>query len=135
MDDGAEKWHYNGIRRRDGVVVPPIPDKKKGGRITAGTVPLYSPTPVLPAINTVSNQVSVPLTGSTAQIVTVSAQSDGIVSPSSPILKAQLSAPLRPSPPPPQPVVRGTQVRNCFFLDITLSLCTKSVIITQRFSD
>ncbi|XP_042891445.1 AT-rich interactive domain-containing protein 2-like [Penaeus japonicus] len=109
VDDGAEKWHYNGIRRRDGVVVPPIPDKKKGGRITAGTVPLYSPTPVLPAINTVSNQVSVPLTGSTAQIVTVSAQSDGIVSPSSPILKAQLSAPLRPSPPPPQPVVRGTQ--------------------------
>ncbi|XP_063609174.1 AT-rich interactive domain-containing protein 2-like isoform X1 [Penaeus indicus] len=109
VDDGAEKWHYNGIRRRDGVVVPPVPDKKKGGRITTGTVPMYSPTPVLPAINTVGNQVSVPLTGSTAQIVTVSAQSDGIVSPSSPILKAQLSAPLRPSPPPPQPVVRGTQ--------------------------
>ncbi|XP_037778058.1 AT-rich interactive domain-containing protein 2-like isoform X4 [Penaeus monodon] len=110
VDDGAEKWHYNGIRRRDGVVVPPVPDKKKGGRITTGTVPMYSPTPVLPAINTVGSQVSVPLTGSTAQIVTVSAQSDGIVSPSSPILKAQLSAPLRPSPPPPQPVVRGTQV-------------------------
>nr|XP_027226143.1 AT-rich interactive domain-containing protein 2-like isoform X2 [Penaeus vannamei] len=110
VDDGAEKWHYNGIRRRDGVVVPPVPDKKKGGRITTGTVPMYSPTPVLPAINTVGNQVSIPLTGSTAQIVTVSAQSDGIVSPSSPILKAQLSAPLRPSPPPPQPVVRGTQV-------------------------
>ncbi|XP_047468645.1 AT-rich interactive domain-containing protein 2-like isoform X3 [Penaeus chinensis] len=110
VDDGAEKWHYNGIRRRDGVVVPPVPEKKKGGRITTGTVPMYSPTPVLPAINTIGNQVSVPLTGSTAQIVTVSAQSDGIVSPSSPILKAQLSAPLRPSPPPPQPVVRGTQV-------------------------
>ncbi|XP_047468644.1 AT-rich interactive domain-containing protein 2-like isoform X2 [Penaeus chinensis] len=109
VDDGAEKWHYNGIRRRDGVVVPPVPEKKKGGRITTGTVPMYSPTPVLPAINTIGNQVSVPLTGSTAQIVTVSAQSDGIVSPSSPILKAQLSAPLRPSPPPPQPVVRGTQ--------------------------
>lgn len=117
MDDGAEKWHYNGIRRRDGVVVPPVPDKKKGGRITTGTVPMYSPTPVLPAINTVGNQVSIPLTGSTAQIVTVSAQSDGIVSPSSPILKAQLSAPLRPSPPPPQPVVRGTQVRKLFLLE------------------
>ncbi|XP_050715559.1 AT-rich interactive domain-containing protein 2-like isoform X6 [Eriocheir sinensis] len=70
VDAGSEKWHYNGIRRRDGIVMPPLPDKKRGGVRLNNTVPIYTPTPVLPPVNSISAQ-------------------------------AQLSAPLRPSPPPP----------------------------------
>ncbi|KAK8380018.1 hypothetical protein O3P69_016577 [Scylla paramamosain] len=57
VDAGSEKWHYNGIRRRDGIVVPPLPDKKRGMRVN-NSVPVYSPTPVLPPVNSISAQVS-----------------------------------------------------------------------------
>ncbi|XP_045616328.1 AT-rich interactive domain-containing protein 2 isoform X3 [Procambarus clarkii] len=111
VDEGAEKWHYNGIRRRDGVVVPPMPEKKRGMRINS-TIPVYTPTPVIPAVNTINAQVTEGRTmgsimGSPQLVSATTAQTDGIISPSSPILKAQLSAPLRPSPPPP---VRPPQV-------------------------
>ncbi|KAK8380015.1 hypothetical protein O3P69_016577 [Scylla paramamosain] len=106
VDAGSEKWHYNGIRRRDGIVVPPLPDKKRGMRVN-NSVPVYSPTPVLPPVNSISAQVTsegraVGTIIGTPQLVTTSATpADAVISPSSPILKAQLSAPLRPSPPPP----------------------------------
>ncbi|KAK8380012.1 hypothetical protein O3P69_016577 [Scylla paramamosain] len=62
VDAGSEKWHYNGIRRRDGIVVPPLPDKKRGMRVN-NSVPVYSPTPVLPPVNSISAQaqLSAPL--------------------------------------------------------------------------
>ncbi|XP_042232788.1 AT-rich interactive domain-containing protein 2-like isoform X3 [Homarus americanus] len=102
VDEGAEKWHYNGIRRRDGIVVPPMPEKKKGFRINS-TVPVYTPTPVLPAIKTESSEGRTvgTIVASPQLVSATTVQTDGIISPSSPILKAQLSAPLRPSPPPP----------------------------------
>ncbi|XP_050715558.1 AT-rich interactive domain-containing protein 2-like isoform X5 [Eriocheir sinensis] len=107
VDAGSEKWHYNGIRRRDGIVMPPLPDKKRGGVRLNNTVPIYTPTPVLPPVNSISAQVTsegraVGTIIGAPQLVTTSAPpSDAVISPSSPILKAQLSAPLRPSPPPP----------------------------------
>lgn len=117
VDAGSERWHYNGIRRRDGIVMPPLPDKKRGGggpvRLN-NTVPIYTPTPVLPPVNSISAQVTsegraVGTIIGAPQLVTTSASpSDAVISPSSPILKAQLSAPLRPSPPPP---ARPPQVR------------------------
>ncbi|XP_050715560.1 AT-rich interactive domain-containing protein 2-like isoform X7 [Eriocheir sinensis] len=58
VDAGSEKWHYNGIRRRDGIVMPPLPDKKRGGVRLNNTVPIYTPTPVLPPVNSISAQVS-----------------------------------------------------------------------------
>ncbi|KAK8740948.1 hypothetical protein OTU49_002792, partial [Cherax quadricarinatus] len=111
VDEGSEKWHYNGIRRRDGIVVPPMPDKRKGIRLNSG-IPVYTPTPVIPAVNTINAQVTEGRTlgsilGSPQLVSATTAQTDTIISPSSPILKAQLSAPLRPSPPPP---VRPPQV-------------------------
>ncbi|XP_068209043.1 AT-rich interactive domain-containing protein 2 isoform X6 [Palaemon carinicauda] len=109
VEDGSEKWHYNGIRRRDGIVIPPMPEKKL---VKVAGVPVFTPTPVLNAVNTINTQVSdirinSPIVA-TPQIVTAQAQVEPNASPSSPILKAQLSAPLRPSPPPParQPQVR-----------------------------
>ncbi|XP_068209042.1 AT-rich interactive domain-containing protein 2 isoform X5 [Palaemon carinicauda] len=102
VEDGSEKWHYNGIRRRDGIVIPPMPEKKL---VKVAGVPVFTPTPVLNAVNTINTQVSdirinSPIVA-TPQIVTAQAQVEPNASPSSPILKAQLSAPLRPSPPPP----------------------------------
>ncbi|XP_066987910.1 AT-rich interactive domain-containing protein 2 isoform X4 [Macrobrachium rosenbergii] len=104
VEDGSEKWHYNGIRRRDGIVVPPMPEKKPV-KVGGAAVPVFTPTPVLNTVNTINTQVSdirinSPIVG-TPQIVTAQAQPESNASPSSPILKAQLSAPLRPSPPPP----------------------------------
>ncbi|XP_045616327.1 AT-rich interactive domain-containing protein 2 isoform X2 [Procambarus clarkii] len=122
VDEGAEKWHYNGIRRRDGVVVPPMPEKKRGMRINS-TIPVYTPTPVIPAVNTINAQVTEGRTmgsimGSPQLVSATTAQTDGIISPSSPILKAQLSAPLRPSPPPPvrppQGMVSGTMSQGVY---------------------
>ncbi|XP_068209039.1 AT-rich interactive domain-containing protein 2 isoform X2 [Palaemon carinicauda] len=113
VEDGSEKWHYNGIRRRDGIVIPPMPEKKL---VKVAGVPVFTPTPVLNAVNTINTQVSdirinSPIVA-TPQIVTAQAQVEPNASPSSPILKAQLSAPLRPSPPPParqpQAMVSGT---------------------------
>ncbi|XP_066987909.1 AT-rich interactive domain-containing protein 2 isoform X3 [Macrobrachium rosenbergii] len=115
VEDGSEKWHYNGIRRRDGIVVPPMPEKKPV-KVGGAAVPVFTPTPVLNTVNTINTQVSdirinSPIVG-TPQIVTAQAQPESNASPSSPILKAQLSAPLRPSPPPParqpQAMVSGT---------------------------
>ncbi|XP_064104669.1 AT-rich interactive domain-containing protein 2-like isoform X1 [Macrobrachium nipponense] len=115
VEDGSEKWHYNGIRRRDGIVVPPMPEKKPV-KVAGAAVPVFTPTPVLNTVSTINTQVSdirinSPIVG-TPQIVTAQAQPESNVSPSSPILKAQLSAPLRPSPPPParqpQAMVSGT---------------------------
>ncbi|XP_066987911.1 AT-rich interactive domain-containing protein 2 isoform X5 [Macrobrachium rosenbergii] len=113
VEDGSEKWHYNGIRRRDGIVVPPMPEKKPV-KVGGAAVPVFTPTPVLNTVNTINTQVSdirinSPIVG-TPQIVTAQAQPESNASPSSPILKAQLSAPLRPSPPPP---ARQPQVRKC----------------------
>ncbi|KAK8380011.1 hypothetical protein O3P69_016577 [Scylla paramamosain] len=123
VDAGSEKWHYNGIRRRDGIVVPPLPDKKRGMRVN-NSVPVYSPTPVLPPVNSISAQVTsegraVGTIIGTPQLVTTSATpADAVISPSSPILKAQLSAPLRPSPPPPsrppQGMVSGTMSQGVY---------------------
>ncbi|KAG0703709.1 hypothetical protein GWK47_002767 [Chionoecetes opilio] len=106
VDVGSEKWHYNGIRRRDGIVVPPLPDRKRGMRVN-NTVPIYTPTPVLPPMNSISAQVTSEgravgtIIGSPQLVTTSATPVDAVISPSSPILKAQLSAPLRPSPPPP----------------------------------
>ncbi|KAG7163198.1 AT-rich interactive domain-containing protein 2-like, partial [Homarus americanus] len=119
VDEGAEKWHYNGIRRRDGIVVPPMPEKKKGFRINS-TVPVYTPTPVLPAIKTESSEGRTvgTIVASPQLVSATTVQTDGIISPSSPILKAQLSAPLRPSPPPParppQGMVSGTMSQGVY---------------------
>lgn len=58
VGDGIEKWHYNGIRKKDGVVIPPMPDKKKpmvplmGSNV--GRVGMYSPTPVVASHNNMS---------------------------------------------------------------------------------
>ncbi|XP_050715554.1 AT-rich interactive domain-containing protein 2-like isoform X2 [Eriocheir sinensis] len=124
VDAGSEKWHYNGIRRRDGIVMPPLPDKKRGGVRLNNTVPIYTPTPVLPPVNSISAQVTsegraVGTIIGAPQLVTTSAPpSDAVISPSSPILKAQLSAPLRPSPPPParppQGMVSGTMSQGVY---------------------
>ncbi|XP_053634766.2 AT-rich interactive domain-containing protein 2 isoform X2 [Cherax quadricarinatus] len=122
VDEGSEKWHYNGIRRRDGIVVPPMPDKRKGIRLNSG-IPVYTPTPVIPAVNTINAQVTEGRTlgsilGSPQLVSATTAQTDTIISPSSPILKAQLSAPLRPSPPPPvrppQGMVSGTMSQGVY---------------------
>ncbi|CAL4243131.1 unnamed protein product, partial [Meganyctiphanes norvegica] len=49
VGDGIEKWHYNGIRKKDVAVIPPMPDKKKpivpvmGSAV--GHIGLDSPTP------------------------------------------------------------------------------------------
>lgn len=114
VDAGLEKWHYNGIRRKDGIVVPPMPDKKKPVKPVNSAV--YSPTPVLPAVNSISPQVAEARTVATItppQLVSTAVattQPENVsMSPSSPILKAQLSAPLRPSPPP---AVRPPQVSS-----------------------
>lgn len=116
VDTGTEKWHYNGIKRKDGIVVPPMPDKKKGIRPNS-TVPVYTPTPVLPAVNSINSQLgetktvtsilpAPPQLGTTTTIA-----EPATISPSSPILKAQLSAPLRPSSPSPG---RSPQVMYCW---------------------
>lgn len=76
VEDGTEKWHYNGIRRKDGILVPPLlaAEKKSGGVVSSNNVLVA--TPVIPAASFISKKST-----STTQ-------------PNS-ILKAQLSAPLR----------------------------------------
>ncbi|CAL4194901.1 unnamed protein product [Meganyctiphanes norvegica] len=113
VGDGIEKWHYNGIRKKDGVVIPPMPDKKKpmvpvmGSAV--GRIGLYSPTPVASPHNNMSQvRTTSPVLGGTAALMgqtqnppinpedIISSHSS---SPSS-ILMAQLSSPLRSSSPP-----------------------------------
>ncbi|KAK3881656.1 hypothetical protein Pcinc_013904 [Petrolisthes cinctipes] len=122
VDTGTEKWHYNGIKRKDGIIVPPMPDKKKGIRPNS-TLPVYTPTPVLPAVNSINSQLgetktvtsilAAPQLGTTTTLTETAT-----ISPSSPILKAQLSAPLRPSSPSPgrspQGMVSGTMPQSVY---------------------
>ena len=94
VEGGVEKWHYNGIRRKDGIIVPPMPDKKK--RIVNTSIQ----TPIIQS----PNQITSTVMGSPVVVVNPrpisNLKSEPTSVPAAPILKAQLSAPLRPATPP-----------------------------------
>ncbi|KAB7501230.1 AT-rich interactive domain-containing protein 2, partial [Armadillidium nasatum] len=100
VEDGTEKWHYNGIRRKEGVTVPAVADTKNssGQNLNNSNIHL-TPTPIVTASNI--RKAAPNTTCSIESKAVVSQQPQLVVSPSQgSILKAQLSAPLRNSPSP-----------------------------------